>query len=184
MSRRDRPAAARRPRSGPRPPYRNGTSRSRQRCVQGCGAPDSLELAQTAYSSYVAKNPREQARLVKTLVSNSTFDGGSLSPTYIKPFDVLASGGKTGDWLLNLDSNQEPAGSQAEQSLNSRPRQVWRLRRADVVEPRSARPSSTCGHRRSLLRTWSCSRFRNRKSPTSCCWRRGRHRPALRSAGR
>src|SRR5262245_25237135 len=31
-----------------------------------------LELAQTAYSSYVAKNPREQARLVKTLVSNST----------------------------------------------------------------------------------------------------------------
>ena len=45
------------------------------------------ELAQTAYSSYVAKNPREQARLVKTLVSNSTFDRGSLSPTYIKPFD-------------------------------------------------------------------------------------------------
>ena len=32
-----------------------------------------LELAQTAYSSYVVKNPSEQARLVKTLVSNSTF---------------------------------------------------------------------------------------------------------------
>jgi hypothetical protein len=30
-----------------------------------------LELAQTAYSSYVAKNPHEQARLVRTLVSNS-----------------------------------------------------------------------------------------------------------------
>jgi hypothetical protein len=30
-----------------------------------------LELAQTAYSSYVAKNPQEQARLVKSLVSNS-----------------------------------------------------------------------------------------------------------------
>ena len=69
-----------------------------------------LELAQTAYSSYVAKNPREQARLVKTLVSNSTFDRGSLSPTYIKPFDVLANGGKTGDWLLRLDSNQQPSG--------------------------------------------------------------------------
>jgi len=51
-----------------------------------------LELAQTAYSSYVAKNPHEQARLIKTLVSNSTFDRGSLSPTYIKPFDVLANG--------------------------------------------------------------------------------------------
>ena len=48
-----------------------------------------LELAQTAYSSYVAKNPHEQARLIKTLVSNSTFDRGSLSPTYVKPFDVL-----------------------------------------------------------------------------------------------
>jgi len=63
-----------------------------------------LELAQSAYSSYVTKNPREQARLVKTVVSNSTFDRGSLSPTYIKPFDVVANGGKTGDWLLGLDS--------------------------------------------------------------------------------
>src|SRR5262245_59513587 len=69
-----------------------------------------LELAQTAYSSYVAKNPREQARLVKTLVSNSTFDRGSLSPAYIKPFDVLANGAKTGDWLLRLDSNQQASG--------------------------------------------------------------------------
>jgi hypothetical protein len=62
-----------------------------------------LELAQSAYSSYVTKNPREQARLVKTVVSNSTFDRGSLSPTYIKPFDVFANGGKTGDWLAALD---------------------------------------------------------------------------------
>lgn len=69
-----------------------------------------LELAQTAYSSYVTRNPHEQARLVKTLVSNSTFDRGSLSPTYIKPFDVFAKGVKTGDWLLRLDSNQQPSG--------------------------------------------------------------------------
>jgi hypothetical protein len=62
-----------------------------------------LELAQTAYSSHVAKNPREQARFVKTVVSNSTFDRGSLSLTYIKPFDVLANGGKTGGWLAALD---------------------------------------------------------------------------------
>jgi hypothetical protein len=51
-----------------------------------------LELAQTGYSSYVAKNPHEQARLIKTLVSNSAFDRGSLSPTYVKPFDVFAKG--------------------------------------------------------------------------------------------
>ena len=69
-----------------------------------------LELAQSAYSSYVTKNPREQARLVKTVVSNSTFDRGSLSPTYIKPFDVFAKGKETGDWLLGLDSNQQPSG--------------------------------------------------------------------------
>jgi hypothetical protein len=64
-----------------------------------------LELAQTAYSSYGAKNPHEQARLIKTLVSNSTFDRGSLSPTYVKPFDVFAKGSETGDWLATLDSN-------------------------------------------------------------------------------
>ena len=63
-----------------------------------------LELAQTAYSSYVAKNPHEQARLIKTLVSNSTFDRGSLSPTYVKPFDVFAKGSETGDWLTSLDN--------------------------------------------------------------------------------
>ena len=64
-----------------------------------------LELAQTAYSSYVVKNPHEQARLVRTLLSNSTFDRGTLTPAYIKPFDVLAKGSETGDWLLTLDSN-------------------------------------------------------------------------------
>ena len=40
---------------------------------------------------------------MKTVVSNSTFDLGTLSPTYIKPFDVFANGGKTGDWLAALD---------------------------------------------------------------------------------
>jgi hypothetical protein len=69
-----------------------------------------LELAQTVYSSYVTRNPRDQAILVKTVVSNSTYDRGTLSPTYVKPFDVLARGSKTGDWLLRLDSNQQPSG--------------------------------------------------------------------------
>jgi hypothetical protein len=41
-----------------------------------------LEFAQNAYSLYVAQNPREQARLVKTLLSNCSFDRGSLTPTY------------------------------------------------------------------------------------------------------
>jgi hypothetical protein len=41
--------------------------------------------------------------LIKTRVSNSTFDRGTLSPTYVKPFDVFAKGSETGDWLAALD---------------------------------------------------------------------------------
>ena len=59
-----------------------------------------LELAQTAYSSYVEKSGRTGA-FDQTLVSN--LDRGSLSPTYVKPFDVFASGSETGDWLAALD---------------------------------------------------------------------------------
>jgi hypothetical protein len=69
-----------------------------------------LELAQSAYSLYVTKNPRDQAKLLKKLLSNCTFDSGSLTPTYIKPFDVFALGAKSGDWLLGPDSNQQPSG--------------------------------------------------------------------------
>jgi hypothetical protein len=57
----------------------------------------------TAYSSYVAKNPHEQERLMNTLVSNSAFDRGSFSPTNVKPFDVFAKGSETGEWLAALD---------------------------------------------------------------------------------
>jgi hypothetical protein len=42
------------------------------------------------------------------MVSNSTFDRGSVSPAYVKPFDELAKESETGDWLLGLDSNQQP----------------------------------------------------------------------------
>ena len=51
-----------------------------------------LELAQTAYSLYVTRNPHDQAKLVKTLLSNCTFDRGSLTPTYVKPFDLFVKG--------------------------------------------------------------------------------------------
>ena len=35
---------------------------------------------------------------------------GTLCPTYSKPFDLLVRGNETGDWLLRLDSNQQPSG--------------------------------------------------------------------------
>ena len=68
-----------------------------------------LELAQSAYR-YVTRNPHDQAQLVKRLLSNCTFDRGSLTVTYVKPFDLFAAGAKNGDWLLGLDSNQQPSG--------------------------------------------------------------------------
>ena len=69
-----------------------------------------LELAQSAYSLDVAENPHEQARLVKTLLSNCSFDCGTLTPTYIKPFGLFARGSENERWLLGLDSNQQPSG--------------------------------------------------------------------------
>ena len=70
-------------------------SSARQLCRQG---------------AYVAENLHDQARLVNTLLSNCSFDRGTLTPTYIKPFDLFARGSETGDWLLGLDSNQQPSG--------------------------------------------------------------------------
>jgi site-specific DNA recombinase len=51
-----------------------------------------LELAKTAYLRYQAQPATEQRRLLDTLLSNCTFDRGSLSPTFIKPFDLFAKG--------------------------------------------------------------------------------------------
>ena len=72
--------------------------------VQGCR---SLNSRKPAYSLYITQNPLEQARLLETLLSNCTFDRGTLCPTYRKPFDLFAQGSETGDWLLRLDSNQD-----------------------------------------------------------------------------
>ena len=64
-----------------------------------------LELAKNAHNLFIRQDPREQARLLKTLVSNSTFDRGSLSVAYVKPFDLLVEGNETGNWLGGRDSN-------------------------------------------------------------------------------
>jgi site-specific DNA recombinase len=66
-----------------------------------------LELAKQAHSLFIRQDPSEQARLVRTLVSNSTFDRGSLSVTYVKPFDLLVQGNESGNWLGDRDSNPD-----------------------------------------------------------------------------
>jgi site-specific DNA recombinase len=66
-----------------------------------------LELAKTAHKLFVQQKPVEQARLLKTLLSNCTFDRGTLCPTYNKPFDLLVVGNETGDWLGGRDLNPD-----------------------------------------------------------------------------
>jgi site-specific DNA recombinase len=66
-----------------------------------------LELAKNAHNLFIRQDPREQARLLKTLVSNSTFDRGSLSVAYVKPFDLLVEGNETENWLGGRDSNPD-----------------------------------------------------------------------------
>ena len=69
-----------------------------------------LELAKQAEDLYRSQIPAEQRRLLQTVLSNCAFDAGTLCPTYAKPFDLLVEGNKTGNWLLRLDSNQQPSG--------------------------------------------------------------------------
>ena len=66
-----------------------------------------LELSQKAYTLYVSQERAQQRRLLNTLLSNCTFVRGTLTPTYNKPFDLLAEGHRTADWLGGRDSNPD-----------------------------------------------------------------------------
>lgn len=64
-----------------------------------------LELAKNAHNLFVRRNSQQQAQLLKTLLSNCTFDRGTLSATYSKPFDFLVAGNESGDWLGGRESS-------------------------------------------------------------------------------
>ena len=66
-----------------------------------------LEVAKNAHNLFIRQDSREQARLLKTLASNSTFDRGSLSVAYVKPFDLLIEGNETENWLGGRDSQAD-----------------------------------------------------------------------------
>jgi hypothetical protein len=53
-----------------------------------------LDLAKQAEFLYQTQDPREQRRLLETVLSNCTFDRGTLCPTYSSPFDLLVRGNK------------------------------------------------------------------------------------------
>ncbi len=63
-----------------------------------------LELSQQAYNLYVSQERAEQRRLLNTLLSNCIWECGSLTPTYNKPFDLLAAGNENGNWRREWDS--------------------------------------------------------------------------------
>ena len=52
-----------------------------------------LELAQTAYASYLQRSPQEKRRLLEFVCWNYVFDAGLVKPEYRKPFDIIASAG-------------------------------------------------------------------------------------------
>jgi hypothetical protein len=67
-----------------------------------------LELARQAENLYKSQDPAEQRRLLETVLSNCTFDRGSLCATYSSPFDLFVRGNETGDWRGRRDSNPRP----------------------------------------------------------------------------
>ena len=68
-------------------------------------AEKTLELAKRAEILYKSQNPTEQRQLRETVLSNCTFDRGTVCPTYAKPFDLLVKGNETGNWRRERDSN-------------------------------------------------------------------------------
>ena len=58
-----------------------------------------LRLASKAYDLWLDRDPFDKRELLNLLLSNCTFDGEILSPTYKKPFCWIAEGLTRSDWL-------------------------------------------------------------------------------------
>ena len=71
---------------------------------------ETFELLQRAPRLYLEQTHEERARLLKTLLSNCVLKGGSAEPVYKKPFDLVAEGHVSGNWLPGEDSNLQPFG--------------------------------------------------------------------------
>jgi hypothetical protein len=64
-----------------------------------------IEVAKRAGILYKTQDPAEQRRVLDSVLSNCTFDRGSVCPTYKKPFDLFVRGNETGEWRGRRDSN-------------------------------------------------------------------------------
>lgn len=63
----------------------------------------TLELANKAYFLYVTQNPSEQAKMLKTVLSNCRVDAASLYPSYRKAFDLIFQRAKSREWRALSD---------------------------------------------------------------------------------
>jgi site-specific DNA recombinase len=72
-----------------------------------------FELASSAYSLYLTRNPAEQGQLLKSVLLNCSTDGVSLWPVYRKPFDLIFQRAKTEEWSGRADLNCRPLAPQA-----------------------------------------------------------------------
>ena len=72
-----------------------------------------FELAKSAYSLYLTRNPAEQGQLLKSVLLNCSTDGVSLWPVYRKPFDLIFQRAKNEDWSGRADLNRGPPAPKA-----------------------------------------------------------------------
>jgi hypothetical protein len=63
-----------------------------------------FELASSAYSLYLTRNPAEHGQLLKSVLLNCSTDGVNLWPVYRKPFDLILNEQKR-DWSGRKDLN-------------------------------------------------------------------------------
>jgi hypothetical protein len=65
------------------------------------------DAASVKSGTQTAANSAEQRKLLETLLSNCVYERGTLTPTYRRPFDLLAKGTEMKEWLGGRDSNPE-----------------------------------------------------------------------------
>jgi site-specific DNA recombinase len=63
-----------------------------------------FELANQAYLLYLSQDSVEKAKLLKMLFSNCSVDAVSVTPTYRKPFDIIAKRAQSEKWSRREDS--------------------------------------------------------------------------------
>ena len=68
-----------------------------------------FELANKSEELFMNSEVEQKRQLINFVLSNLTLDGKKLVWEYKKPFDMMALCTKSSNWLLGLDSNQQPS---------------------------------------------------------------------------